>query len=349
MSSLAIKNLSTARIWLRDLYVYLDPGETKIANRTPTEMGDMRGLQDYIDQGLVEVTITLPTGEIKSELVAVWPLGLNWRPVATTVIALNALPVAKNRLGDIRVVTQTLVPYVWDGMAWISLVNFAGPPAAHASTHTTGGVDPLTIDDGTTGLTVNSATATNNAFVANGHYVIDTPEADGTQVGLVGQTSTGAIPTRQPGVPRTIDITFPANWATGSITINGTGRSGDLVTETYGFPPGGGVVAGTKPFYFLTDFVNDFPIVGPVVNATLGMGRAFGVPEKGVVAFLKISFDGVNGAFSISDVANGTFDMVGNHNGNHGIDVWYTYSVTPTQAGHTHTVTDPGHAHSISV
>jgi hypothetical protein len=346
MSQLAIKNISTERLWLRDLYAYLDPGETKFVERTPTEMGDMRGLQDYIDRNLVEVTIVLPPGEIKSELVAVWPLGLNWRPDVPTLIALNALPVAKNRLADLRIVTGTLIPYVWDGVAWLPFVNFIGPPAAHATTHKTGGIDVLAIQATATGVTVNSATATNNALVQTGWYALNTIEADGVSQGILAQSAASSVPTAQPGVPRTMRVVFPAGWTGGTVTINGIGRGGAVISEVFTKPGGGGTVAGVKPFFLLTNFVNS-SVVGPGFNVTVELDFAFGVPNENVVAFLKVSVDGANDSFSIADVANGTFDPVSAHHGNHGVDVWYTYSTTALQAAHTHTVTDPTHAHNV--
>lgn len=122
MSSLVVKNISTQPIWLRDLYTSLDPGQSKTCNRTSTELGDMRGLQKFIDQGLVEVTILLDQYEVSSELIAVWPLGLNWRPTVASLVALNALPATNNRLGDTRLVTSSLELYVWNGTLWVNIV-----------------------------------------------------------------------------------------------------------------------------------------------------------------------------------------------------------------------------------
>jgi len=130
MSTLAIKNLGSEAIWLRDFYMTLAPGQTRTVNRTPTEMGDMRGLQEYVNTGQVEITVTLSAEETtaggQSEMVAVWPLGLNWRPDVPDVGTLNALTVAKNRLGDLRVVTGTLAAYVWNGAAWVAWPNGVG-------------------------------------------------------------------------------------------------------------------------------------------------------------------------------------------------------------------------------
>lgn len=346
MSSLLVKNISSTTLWLRDLYISIPAGQTRTINRTPAEMGDMRGLQTYIDQGLVEVTINLDPYEIESELVAVWPLGLNWRPDVPTLVALNALPVAKNRLADLRIVTTTLVPYVWDGAAWIPMANFIGPPAAHASTHRTGGIDALVVQVAATGLTINTATASNNALVQTGWYALDTIQADGVVQGTIAQNAASSVPSDQPGVPRTVHVVFPAGWTGGTVTVNGIGRGGAAISEVFTKPGGGGTVVGLKSFFTLTSFVNS-SVVGPGFSATVALDFAFGVPEENVVAFLKVSVDGMADTFSIADVANGTFDPVSAHHGNHGVDVWYTYSTTATQAAHSHTVTDPTHAHNV--
>lgn len=352
MSSLAITNISSTPLWLRDIYTALAPGETKIVDRTPAEMGDMRGLQDYIAQGKVEVSIVLPANEINSELVSVWPLGLNWRPTAPTLPALNALPVLKNKLGDIRVVTGTLTPYMWDGAGWVSLSNYIGTPGQHASTHATGGSDAVTVtsttatnQSATTGISVNAATATNNGLLLTGWYALNSVEADGLSQGSLAQNVASNTPSAQPGVPRTMDVTFPAGWAGGTLTINGTGRGGAAISETFTKPGGGGTVVGTKAFFTVTNYVNSAPTVAGF-TATVGLGDAYGVPHDNVVAFLKVSIDGSADTFDIADTVNGTFDPVGAHHGNHNVDVWYTYTLTISQASHTHTVTDAGHTHT---
>lgn len=266
-----------------------------------------------------------------------------------------------------------------DGVTWVSFAP-GGPPAPHATSHQTGGTDPLTVDGETatnnaaaTGLTVNSgiaatgvtdpghthtataATASNNALTMNGHYTVDTLE-DGLTQGTIAQNAAANTPSVQPGVPRTMNVTFPAGWAGGNVTINGTGRSGAVVSETFVKPGGGGTVIGVKPFYFLTNFTNS-SVVGAGFTATIVQGDGLAVPEDSVVAFLKISIDGAADSFSLADTTNGTFHPVGAHHGNHGIDVWYTYSVNLTQASHTHTinsaasgisVTDSGHSHGVT-
>lgn len=126
MSTLRITNVSPSTLWLRDLYTELSPGETATITRTPAEMGDMIGLQGFITEGLVSVDIDLDPHEAPSELVAVWPLGLNWRPTVQTLVDLNALPVAKNREGDVRIVVDTLTLFGWDGTAWQPLDGGAG-------------------------------------------------------------------------------------------------------------------------------------------------------------------------------------------------------------------------------
>jgi hypothetical protein len=257
-----------------------------------------------------------------------------------------------------------------DGVTWISFAS-GGPPAPHATSHQTGGIDPLTVvgttatnNSATTGLTVNlgnavpsvtdpghihaltdpghthtavATTATNNALTLTGWYSLNTIEADGTSQGTLAQNAASAAPTAQPGVPRCMDVSFPAGWTGGTVTVNGTGRGGAVISETFTKPGGGGTAVGVKPFFSLTNFVNSL-VVGAGFSATIGLGNGFGIPVEGVTAFLKVSVDGVNDSFALADTVNGTFDAVSPHHGNHGVDVWYTYSLTVGQASHTHTI-----------
>jgi len=248
----------------------------------------------------------------------------------------------------------------------------ARTPTAHAPSHATSGTDPLTVasttptnNSNSTGLSVNSgtaatsvtdpghvhtltdpghthtansATAVNNAITLTGWYAIDTPEADATAQGLIGQNVTSTTPTAQPGTPRTMNVTFPVGWVGGTVTLNGTGRNGDALSETFTKPGGGGTVVGVKAFFSVTNYVNSAPSGGAGTNATIALGGGYGVPHANVVSFLKVSIDGVADTFGINDPTNGVFDPVGPHHGNHGIDVWYTYTLNLTQSPHTHTI-----------
>jgi hypothetical protein len=290
-------------------------------------------------------------------------------------------------------------PNYADGFTWVSLAP-GGPPSPHSSSHATLGTDPLIIDASiatnnlsTTGLTVNnstavtsvtdpghihaltdpghthtanSATAVNNAILLTGWYGLNSIEADDTAQGLLGQNAASSTPTAQPGVPRVMNVTFPAGWVGGTVTINGTGRNGSPLLEVFTMPLGGGTVAGVKPFFSVVDYANSAPSGGAGVNATISLGEGYGVPHANVVTFLKVSIDGVADTFGINDPTNGVFDPVGAHHGNHGIDVWYTYTLNLTQSSHTHTlstdqtgasatthttgvtVADSGHTHSTT-
>jgi hypothetical protein len=226
-----------------------------------------------------------------------------------------------------------------------------GNLVVHSSAHSTGGPDAIDVNSSTptnqsstTGISVNAATASNNAVTLTGWYAVNSIEADGTAQGSISQDVASNTPSAQPGVPRTLDVTFPAGWAGGTVTVNGTGRGGAVISETFTKPGGGGTVVGVKPFFTITNFVNSAPTVAGF-TATVALGDAYGVPHDNVVAFLKVSIDGVANSFDIADVVNGTFDPVGAHHGNHGVDVWYTYTLNFTQASHAHTVTDGGHNH----
>lgn len=201
--------------------------------------------------------------------------------------------------------------------------------ASHASTHTSVGTDPLN---------TSTITATNNTLTLTGWYTLNSTEADNIVIGTISQTVASVTASMQPGVPRTINVSFPPSWVGGTITVNGIGRNGASISEVYTTPGvGGGVHTGLKPFFTLTNFVNSNP-TGSVLNANIVLGQAYGVPHFPIVSFLKVSIDGSATTFDIMDTTNGTFDPVGTHHGNHGIDVWYTYTVSITQSSHNHNI-----------
>lgn len=200
MSTLRITNVSGTPLWLRDLYTELSPGETATITRTPAEMGDMIGLQGFITEGLVSVDIDLDPHEAPSELVAVWPLGLNWRPTVADAAALAALPIAKNRLGDVRLVINTLSLHAWNGAAWQALGGGGGGGVtnvtASAPIASSGGVTPnisltgiVAVANGGTGLSAPGAAG--NVLTSNGaggwtSSAIPAPPADDwTRTGTV--------------------------------------------------------------------------------------------------------------------------------------------------------------------
>jgi hypothetical protein len=123
MSILRITNVSPGNLWLRDLYTELSPGETATIKRTPAEMGDMVGLQEYLANGKVVVDIDLEAYESSGELVPVWPLGLNGRPAVPTTVA---LPLLNNRLGDTRLVIDILQQFAWNGTVWVGIGGGGG-------------------------------------------------------------------------------------------------------------------------------------------------------------------------------------------------------------------------------
>ena len=242
--------------------------------------------------------------------------------------------------------------------------------AHHASSHTSVGADPLgtastiptnnsstantSVTDPNHTHSLSATTANNNSITLTGWYALNSTEADGIVLGTISQTVASVAATSQPGVPRTINVAFPGGWLGGTITVNGTGRNGAVISEIYTYPGSAGTVVGVKAFFSLTSFANSTQN-GGIVNAQILLGHAYGVPHDTVVTFLKVSIDGSATTFSISDTANGTFDPLGAHHGNHGIDVWYTYTLNLTQASHTHsvgssatgiTVSDSGHNHT---
>ena len=152
MSILRITNVSPGNLWLRDLYTELSPGETATIKRTPAEMGDMVGLQEYLANGKVVVDIDLEAYESSGELVPVWPLGLNGRPAVPTTVA---LPLLNNRLGDTRLVIDILQQFAWNGTVWVGIGGGGGggvtSVTASLPLSSSGGATPI-ISLGTVGV-----------------------------------------------------------------------------------------------------------------------------------------------------------------------------------------------------
>lgn len=123
MATITVRNISNTARTLRDLYVTLPPGGVVTIQRTPVELGAMRGIQEYLAASWISVTVELGPGEVASDLVTVWPAGSAWRPDVATV---DALPVGANSVGDVRLVRATQVLYGWTGSAWVPVAGGGG-------------------------------------------------------------------------------------------------------------------------------------------------------------------------------------------------------------------------------
>jgi len=229
MSVLRITNVSPNTLWLRDLYRELAPGETSVITRTPAEMGDMVGLQEFLAEGKLTVDIDLEAYEPPGELIAIWPLGLNWRP---TVLATGDLPLLKNRLGDTRLVINLLELFVWDGANWVGLGGGGGggaPVDASYLVATTNGalsdervlaVTPdLTLTDGGPNTTMTVGMAATS--------VVAGPYGSGTSVAALTVDANG----RLTSVSNTA-IAFPA----APTTLPPNGPAGGDLTGSYPNP-----------------------------------------------------------------------------------------------------------------
>jgi len=178
MSILRITNVSPGNLWLRDLYTELSPGETATIKRTPAEMGDMVGLQEYLANGKVVVDIDLEAYESSGELVPVWPLGLNGRPAVPTTVA---LPLLNNRLGDTRLVIDILQQFAWNGTVWVGIGGGGGggvtSVTASLPLSSSGGATPaislgtVGVAKGGTGQTILTANA---VVLGNGALAVQT-------------------------------------------------------------------------------------------------------------------------------------------------------------------------------
>jgi hypothetical protein len=199
MSILRITNVSSGNLWMRDLYTELSPGETATIKRTPAEMGDMVGLQEYLAQGKVSVDIDLESYESSGELVPVWPLGLNGRPAVPTTVA---LPLLNNRLGDTRLVIDILQQFAWNGTVWVGLGGGGGgvtSVTASLPLSSSGGATP-DISLGTVGVakggTGQTSLTANAVVLGNGALAVQTvaPGTSGNVLTSDGTTWSSAPP-----------------------------------------------------------------------------------------------------------------------------------------------------------
>lgn len=275
MSVLKITNVSGESLWLRDLYTTLGVDETRQIKRTSAEMGDMIGLQELVGDGLVVVDIELEEYEAPSELIAVWPLGLNWRPTVPTVLD---LPTEKNRGGDTRMVSSTLEMYVWSGTAWVKLsgggsgagtvtsvnasggatgLSFSGGPVTTTGTLTLGGT--LSVASGGTGATSAAGAQTNldvpsrSGSGATGTWAIDISGSASSATNLIGGDTNKLPYQTSAGVTGFLDAPTVANtvlkwngtafvW---SFSNGGTVKSVDVSGGTTGLVFSGGPVTTT--------------------------------------------------------------------------------------------------------
>lgn len=177
----------------------------------------------------------------------------------------------------------------------------------------------------TPGSPATSIAFDDNPVVSTGWYAMENIEAPGTSIGTLDQTVASIAASTQPGILRPMDVDFPAGWVGGTVRVIGTGRDGSALSEEFTMPGGGGLVKGTVPFLTLTSFVNSAPGgVGGTV-ATIKLHDGYGVPHGQVVAFLKVSVDGVADTFASTDVPNGVFEPNAAHHSSHRVDVWFTY------------------------
>lgn len=128
MSILRITNVTSERLWLRDLYAELEPGEVNVISRTPAEMADMTGVQQYLSEGKITVDIDLEQYELSTdnELTPIYPLGLNWRPSVPNVASLPMLP-TENYIGDARLTLDSFDIWAWNGANWVNTGGGGGP------------------------------------------------------------------------------------------------------------------------------------------------------------------------------------------------------------------------------
>lgn len=127
----------------------------------------------------------------------------------------------------------------------------------------------------------------------------------------------GAI--SQLGHLRVLQVAFSAGWNGGDLTVTGRAPDGSTISEVFLSTPGA-IVIGNKVFSLLTGASQSG--VGVAGHADIEVDTKIGVSMK-PISFVKCAVDGVYSAFASTDLINGTFDSVANHN-NKAIEVWYT-------------------------
>lgn len=144
-------------------------------------------------------------------------------------------------------------------------------------------------------------------------------------LGTIASNAASALPTAQQNHYRTIDVSFPAGWTGGNVSVVGLDRYGLPITGTAVFPAGGGLVKVHAVFSSVTSFTNSAP-GGAGGAATVQIGTELGTGQL-PLSFVKLSVNGIQEAFAGTDIPNGSFTPTTAPNGNRNYEVWYTANI----------------------
>lgn len=229
-----------------------------------------------------------------------------------------------------------------------------GPvPGAHAATHATAAGDPVTVDAGLAGALVGDP-GHSHSLISNWvfHETFVAPEAPGTVLLTILENVPGPVaPTAQPGHPRTLQVSFPAGWEGGNVTVDGFNMSGGIISEIFLAAPGA-TVPGFSNFSTIVGATNSAPGgAGPdaATVETAGTLIVAGEFDAAVAAFTKLSVDAADEPFAGVDLIRHHFTPTSPPDGSRIYEVWYYQSFgLSTSVDPTGAVIDPGHTHTVS-
>jgi hypothetical protein len=201
-----------------------------------------------------------------------------------------------------------------------------------------------------------SATATSTAEERSGfvHYV-DPIAEELVTVKAALQVANGACAiVGQPDYPRvlTVDLAAGAAIDAGTLTIVGPGPSGEPLSEVVSLIVGAPALIYTDNAFSGVDSATVAGLVGGAgMTISIGVSKFMGLPgcvtpASAGFAIYKLNEDSANQTPTSVDAAYGTFQSANDPNAARDYTVWFTYEVTPTQAGHVH---GPGtHTHDTT-
>ena len=243
-------------------------------------------------------------------------------------------------------------------------VTVGGTTASGTASLTPGGSTASGTASITMGGSTASSTATNAAVEMAVHEQIhNAAAADLTSiVDTAVLVSDGALTiAAQPGTPRKLRVRIvdgDSSISAGTVDLVGVGGRGQAVTQSIPLPGGTRTVTTTEALATLTS-ATITGLAGSVADTiSIGVSAALGLtatktPTPGSFSVYKAAVGQANEAVGTVDATAGTIEPTTAPNGTNDYDFWYTFSFTPTQAGHTHAATglmatDGGHTHGAT-
>ncbi len=111
----------------------------------------------------------------------------------------------------------------------------------------------------------------------------DAADADVIKANIAGDSATLTyVPTGQPDIPRSITVTFAADWDGGDVSINGTDQFDALIFEVLESDPG--EVAETSRTFKSVTLISKSAVGADAAEADIGTGTKIGIPKQLTIA-----------------------------------------------------------------